>query len=169
MSDWRGDHGHAGGGDGVRKGAIGILQILVAFDAVMGRTLTNNTPHASRQLCAPWVVTFLGGLAVKYTKPPFSFEEQRRVCMASSCAPVWHPRACATKTVAHPTKLFPARGVAPCARRLDRSLEDQDRLRDLPLNRHFYRYEPPRPLEVVEAEIKALEGEIRAMLTEVTA
>jgi type I restriction enzyme M protein len=40
---------------------------------------------------------------------------------------------------------------------------------EIPLNRHFYLYEPPRPLEVIEAEIKALEGEILAMLAEVTA
>ena len=31
---------------------------------------------------------------------------------------------------------------------------------EIPLNRHFYRYEPPRPLEVIEADIKTLEGEI---------
>lgn len=40
---------------------------------------------------------------------------------------------------------------------------------EIPLNRHFYRYEPPRPLETIEAEIKTLEGEIVAMLAEVTA
>ena len=40
---------------------------------------------------------------------------------------------------------------------------------EIPLNRHFYRYEPPRPLEVIEADIKKLEGEILAMLKEVTA
>ena len=38
---------------------------------------------------------------------------------------------------------------------------------EIPLNRHFYRYEPPRPLEVIEADIKKLEGEILAMLKEV--
>jgi type I restriction enzyme M protein len=27
---------------------------------------------------------------------------------------------------------------------------------EIPLNRHFYRYEPPRPLEVIEADIKTL-------------
>ena len=40
---------------------------------------------------------------------------------------------------------------------------------EIPLNRHFYRYEPPRPLEVIETDIRKLEGEILAMLKEVTA
>ncbi|WP_020564583.1 type I restriction-modification system subunit M [Methylosarcina fibrata] len=40
---------------------------------------------------------------------------------------------------------------------------------EIPLNRHFYRYEPPRELEVIEAEIKSLEGEIIELLREVTA
>lgn len=40
---------------------------------------------------------------------------------------------------------------------------------EIPLNRHFYVYEPPRPLEVIEADIKMLEGEILALLKEVTA
>lgn len=40
---------------------------------------------------------------------------------------------------------------------------------EVPLNRHFYRYEPPRPLEVIEADIKQLESEIVDLLREVTA
>ena len=40
---------------------------------------------------------------------------------------------------------------------------------EIPLNRHFYRYEPPRELDVIEAEIKGLEGEILDLLKEVTA
>jgi type I restriction enzyme M protein len=40
---------------------------------------------------------------------------------------------------------------------------------EIPLNRHFYRYEPPRPLEEIEADIKTLEGEILSLLNEVTA
>ena len=35
---------------------------------------------------------------------------------------------------------------------------------EIPLNRHFYRYEPPRPLEVIEADIKTLEQEIMSLL-----
>ena len=39
---------------------------------------------------------------------------------------------------------------------------------EIPLNRHFYRYEPPRPLAVIEVDIKRLEEEIMALLREVT-
>lgn len=40
---------------------------------------------------------------------------------------------------------------------------------EIPLNRLFYRYEPPEPLELIEADIKRLEGEILELLREVTA
>jgi type I restriction enzyme M protein len=40
---------------------------------------------------------------------------------------------------------------------------------EIPLNRHFYRYEPPRDLAEIEDEIKQLEGEIMELLREVTA
>ncbi len=39
---------------------------------------------------------------------------------------------------------------------------------EIPLNRHFYRYEPPRPLEQIEADIKTLENEILNLLKDVT-
>jgi type I restriction enzyme M protein len=39
---------------------------------------------------------------------------------------------------------------------------------EIPLNRHFYRYEPPRPLEKIEADIKGLETEILTLLADVT-
>ncbi|MGD9571964.1 MAG: N-6 DNA methylase [Thermoleophilia bacterium] len=39
---------------------------------------------------------------------------------------------------------------------------------EIPFTRHFYRYVPPRPLEEIDAEIKALEEEIRGLLAEVT-
>jgi len=38
---------------------------------------------------------------------------------------------------------------------------------EIPLNRHFYVYEPPRPLEEIASEISQLEKEIVAMLAEV--
>lgn len=40
---------------------------------------------------------------------------------------------------------------------------------EIPFNRHFYRYEPPRELAAIEADIKGLEEEILALLREVTA
>jgi type I restriction enzyme M protein len=49
---------------------------------------------------------------------------------------------------------------------------DHDKIKvgyEIPLNRHFYRYEPPRPLEAIEAEIKDLENDILMLLKEVTA
>ena len=39
---------------------------------------------------------------------------------------------------------------------------------EIPLNRHFYQYEPPRPLEVIEADIQTLEREIIDLLADVT-
>lgn len=39
---------------------------------------------------------------------------------------------------------------------------------EIPLNRHFYQYEPPRPLEVIEADISALESEIIGLLGSIT-
>jgi type I restriction enzyme M protein len=40
---------------------------------------------------------------------------------------------------------------------------------EIPFSRHFYRYEPLRPLEEIEADIKALEGEILSLLSKVAA
>lgn len=47
---------------------------------------------------------------------------------------------------------------------------DEDKTKvgyEIPFNRHFHRHQPPRPLEVIEAEIKTLEKEIVAMLGKV--
>jgi type I restriction enzyme M protein len=40
---------------------------------------------------------------------------------------------------------------------------------EIPLNRYFYRYEPPRSLDLIQADIKALETEILDLLKKVTA
>ncbi len=39
---------------------------------------------------------------------------------------------------------------------------------EIPLTRHFFTYTPPRPLKEIDSEIKTLEYEIQALLTEVT-
>jgi len=38
---------------------------------------------------------------------------------------------------------------------------------EIPLTRHFYKYVPPRALEEIDAEIKALEDQIQQLLAEV--
>jgi type I restriction enzyme M protein len=35
---------------------------------------------------------------------------------------------------------------------------------EIPINRHFYVYKPPRPLAEIEEEIEVLEGEIAGLL-----
>jgi type I restriction enzyme M protein len=35
---------------------------------------------------------------------------------------------------------------------------------EIPINRHFYVYKPPRPLADIEADIRQLEGEIAGLL-----
>jgi type I restriction enzyme M protein len=39
---------------------------------------------------------------------------------------------------------------------------------EIPLTRHFYKYTPPRPLDEIDAEIKALEQDIQSLLGSVT-
>ena len=39
---------------------------------------------------------------------------------------------------------------------------------EINFNRYFYRYTPPRPLEAIEADIRAIEQDIVRMLAEVT-
>ena len=39
---------------------------------------------------------------------------------------------------------------------------------EINFNRYFYRYAPPRPLEEIEADIRAIESDIVRMLAEVT-
>jgi type I restriction enzyme M protein len=39
---------------------------------------------------------------------------------------------------------------------------------EIPLTRHFYKYVPPRPLEEIDAELRALEYDIQALLGSVT-
>jgi type I restriction enzyme M protein len=38
---------------------------------------------------------------------------------------------------------------------------------EINLNRYFYRYQPPRPLEAIEADLKAVEAEVLKLLREV--
>ncbi len=39
---------------------------------------------------------------------------------------------------------------------------------EIPFNRHFYTYSPPRPLDAIDAELAEITGEIQALLVEVS-
>lgn len=39
---------------------------------------------------------------------------------------------------------------------------------EINVNRHFYQYAPPRPLDDIDADLKVAEAEITALLGEVT-
>jgi len=39
---------------------------------------------------------------------------------------------------------------------------------EIPINRHFYEYEPPRELSEIESDIKSIEREIVDSLAEIT-
>ena len=39
---------------------------------------------------------------------------------------------------------------------------------EIPLDRHFYVYEPPRPLGEIENDLQTLEREIASLLAEIT-
>jgi type I restriction enzyme M protein len=38
---------------------------------------------------------------------------------------------------------------------------------EIPFNRHFYKYVPPRPLEEIDADLDKVSGEIMKLLQEV--
>lgn len=40
---------------------------------------------------------------------------------------------------------------------------------EINFNRYFYQYQPPRPLEAIEADIRAIEGEILDLIKGLTA
>jgi len=40
---------------------------------------------------------------------------------------------------------------------------------EIPFNRHFYVFEPPRPLAEIDADLREVTGRIQAMLTELAA
>ena len=63
-------------------------------------------------------------------------------------------------------RLHARRGAALCAGCLGRPRQTKIGY-EIPLTRHFYKYVPPRPLEEIDAEIKALEDEIQRLLAEV--
>ena len=75
------------------------------------------------------------------------------------------PRACRCR------KVLPSISSAKSARMWLDAWIDKSKTKvgyEIPLNRHFYRYEPPRPVDVIETDIKTLEQEIMGLLSDLT-
>jgi type I restriction enzyme M protein len=150
-----------------------IRQLLFRFAEVHGATLykertefltaLREVDHTSGvRLAAPELKAVLGALGER--------DETARICHDRVGNPEPDPELRDTESV--PLK----EGIAEYFRRevlphVPDAWIDETKTKvgyEIPLNRHFYRYEPPRPLEVIEADIKTLEQEIVRLLAEVT-
>ena len=151
-----------------------IRKLLVEFAAAHGATIYKDR-KAFLTDCARSIVPPVCG----------SLRPRSRRCSARSANVTRRPRSAATGTATpsptpdlRDTESVPLKeGIAEYFQRevlphVPDAWIDESKTKvgyEIPLNRHFYRYEPPRPLEVIEADLKALESEILALLKEVTA
>ena len=105
-------------------------------------------------------------------------DETAAICHDSAGVPEPDPELRDTESVplAEPVQVFFEREVKPHVPDawIDTSRRDEKNGHvgmvgyEINFNRYFYRYTPPRPLEEIEAEIKALEKDIVRLLAEVT-
>ena len=97
-------------------------------------------------------------------------DETAEVCTDSKgkpgagCRPARHRERAAQ---GRRSRLLRAGGAAPRPGRMDRPRQDQVGY-EIPFNRHFYKYVPPRPLEEIDRDLKTLCREIMELLKEVT-
>ena len=122
-----------------------------------------STAHAGVRLTAPEIKAVLGALGER--------DETAEICRDRDGNPEPDPELRDTESVPLKESIdeYFKREVLP---HVPDAWIDESKTKvgyEIPLNRHFYRYEPPRPLEVIEADIKTLEGEILALLKDVTA
>jgi type I restriction enzyme M protein len=105
-------------------------------------------------------------------------DETAAICRDPTGAPEPDPELRDTESVplAEPVEAFFEREVKPhvpdawidTSRRDDKDGQAGIVGYEINFNRYFYRYTPPRPLEEIEADIKALETDIVRLLAEVT-
>ena len=150
-----------------------IRKLLAAFANAHGRTLYTDRKTfltdlresdraAGVRLSAPEIKAVLGALGER--------DETAEICRDRDSNPEPDPELRDTESV--PLK----EGIAEYFKRevlphVPDAWIDESKTKigyEIPLNRHFYRYEPPRPLEVIEADIKTLEQEIMGLLADVT-
>ncbi|MGI8402021.1 MAG: type I restriction-modification system subunit M [Gemmatimonadaceae bacterium] len=149
-----------------------IRQLLVEFAAAHGATLYNDRERfltdlreidraAGVRLSAPEIKAVLGALGER--------DESADICRDRDDNPEPDPELRDTESVPLEEGIeeYFKREVLP---HVPDAWIDDSKTKvgyEIPLNRHFYRYEPPRPLEVIESDIKSLEQEIMQLLSEV--
>ena len=150
-----------------------IRQLLARFAEVHGETLFKNRTAfltalrdvdrvAGVRLTAPELKAVLGAMGER--------DETAEPCRDRNGNPEPDPELRDTESVPLKEGIaeYFVREVRP---HVPDAWIDEDKTKlgyEIPLNRHFYRYAPPRPLEVIETDIKTLEQEIMGLLAEVT-
>ena len=149
-----------------------IRKLLVRFADEHGATLYKERTAfltalrdvdraAGVRLTAPELKAVLGALGER--------DETAEICRDRDANPEMDPELRDTESVPLKEGIneYFKREVLP---HVPDSRIDETRTRvgyEIPLNRHFYRYEPPRPLEVIEGDIKTLEQQIMLLLADV--
>jgi type I restriction enzyme M protein len=157
--------------EAIRKLVRRLPTALVKDRDEFERVLDGAAAQLDRKLPAPARNAILSALSER--------DEKAAICRDSDGNPESDPELRDSETVplAEPVEAFFAREVTPYVADawIDTSRRDPKDGGvglvgyEINFNRYFYRYEPPRPLEEIEAEIRGLEGEILRMLAEVTA
>ena len=94
-------------------------------------------------------------------------DETAEICRDQRREPEPDPELRDTESVPLKESIARRTSSARCCRTCPDAWIDESKTKvgyEIPLNRHFYRYEPPRPLEVIEADIKALEIDILSLV-----
>ncbi len=98
-------------------------------------------------------------------------DPQAEICRNRRCEPEPDPELRDTETVPlrEDVDAYMAREVLP---HVPDAWVDASKTKigyEIPLNRHFYVYEPPRPLDAIKSDLQQLEREIAGLLADVTA
>ncbi len=148
----------------------GLPQTLFLDRAEFEAVLTRAAQQASLRLAAPVRKAILAALSER--------NEKAAICQGPDGKPEADPELRDTESVplAEPVEEFLAREVRPHVPDawIDTNRRDAHDGQvgivgyEINFNRYFYEYRPPRPLEAIEADIRAVEQEILAMLRDVT-
>ena len=156
--------------EAIRKFVRGVPGTLVSDRDEFVRLLDAAAAKAGVKLPAPARKALFSALAER--------DESAAICRDSDGNPEPDPELRDTESVplAEPVEAFFDREVKPHVADawIDTSKRDPKDGKvglvgyEINFNRYFYRYTPPRPLEVIEDEIRGIEQDILKMLAEVT-